>query len=439
MRSYKGLKDKCWKGRFSLPGTEFSFFADLIFSLNNGITLEAMLIDKNEKLLTFLKNNEILILHGILDNSKDCTLYGHFRPIKHTRYGQNDVVNTTFRVDKILTGKRVNLSSKFIAVQFSITGLSEFFSVESMTEIPYPNKLKNSECQVGIYDRFNVSTYRLSDVIPETNRDKLKKLLDNNSDYNNIDDSKINFNFKDNKSKSIVLSYVKSTNIDRISNDINQLSNLVAFLTDNPQLSYDISVFEEKDDQEINLLLSQVRHEETLKLIKEFKNPIIEVNALTVNFTKVALNWLYNKYDTTVLSVIVQFRLKWVNKRDIYGNFLLQCSQLEFMNSQLGGGKKTKYLLPIKSFGSNIIIEKLDKYFSKKSALDIGESISKIRAGIAHPTKDNIKFLKKFEVDEIYDLTIILFSIVLSKYFIDSGIDQKVTHNYQYQLGIRLL
>ena len=439
MRNYKGLKDKCWKGRFSVPDTEFTFFANLTYSLSNGITLEAMHIDKNEKLLNFLKNNKILILHGILDDSKDCTLYGHFKPIKHTKYGQNDVVNTTFRVDKILAGKRVNHSSKFIAAQFSITGLNEFYSVESIKKLPYPSKLKSSGCQIEIHDRFNVSTYRLSDVIPERHRDELKKLLESDTDYNNIEDNKISFNFKDNKSKSIILHYEKAANIDRISNDINQLTHLVAFLTDNPQLHYEISVFEENNKCELDLLFSQVRHEDTLKLIDDFHKSIIEVNALTINFTKVALNWLNNKYDMTVLSVIVQFRLKWINKRDIYGNFLLQCSQLEFMNSQLDGENGSKYLTPIEYYASNIITEKLKNFFLKKSDCDIGKSISKIRAGITHPTRKNIDFLKKFEVDDIYDLTIILFSIVMSKYFIDSGIEEKVTHNYQYQLGIRLL
>ncbi len=135
---------------------------------------------------------------------------------------------------------------------------------------------------------------------------------------------------------------------------------------------------------------------------------------------------------------MVQHRGEWVNIRDIYGDYILLCAQFESISKEYNE-TDSKFLFPIEKFGSELINNKLKRFFLKKFNLDPGRSISRIRAGITHPKGEENEFLSKIHISEINGLSIIMFSIVISKVLIDSGVDSFVTDSYQYRLGIQHL
>lgn len=440
MNDLESLKKQKWNGSFTIPETDFSFSGNLIFFPHKGIKLEAMILEHGELFLQYLVHNNVKLIHGILSDSNKCTLYGEFCCHDYVRCPERDVVNVKFRVSRAIKGKALNLNTKFKKIYFSITNLNHFFSANGLNKFSYLMEAENETVKVKVYDQFEMALLDLDDVFPV--KIKSLKTETNKMDVELLPIERRYITYKKDKNKVIEITYSSSSDINFIEENIRQVTNLFAFLTDTPTLPLDINIFNSDGIDSCELYLSNVREKGTMNLIKSFDGSIIDVNSASVDISQVMLNWIMLNNDYTVLAAIIQNRTSWVNKNTVHGNFLLFVAQIDSIYQEItpsGKSNYEKYSVPIKAYLSNFVHTKLNDFFLKKFNTDIGSSVAGLRNDIAHPQRPTKKFLSKVLDQELYDISVFMYMVVLSKIFIDSGVDEKVTHNYQYRLCVQLL
>lgn len=439
MNESSAFMKKNWNGVFSIPNTEFTFSGSLFYSPNEGIKLEGMIISCGELFYDFISENHIELIHGNLDDSSKCTLYVSYFSSR-TVFPERNTANFIIRINKIVKNNLSDLNTKFKKLYFSITSLNHFFNTGVLKKFSYLMEAENEFVKVKIYDQFEMAFLDLDDVFPI--KIKSLKTETNEIDVELLPIERRYISYKKDKKKAIEISYSSPVDIQTIEESIRQVTNLFAFLTDSPTLPIEINIFKSEGVDRCELYLSNLREEGTVNLIKSFDSSIIDVNSASVDISQVALNWIVLNNDFTVLAAIIQNRTTWINKNTVHGNFLLFIAQIDSIYQEItpsGKSNYEKYSVPIKAYLSNFVHTKLSDFFLEKFNTDIGTSISGLRNDIAHPQRPGKTFLSKMLDQELYDLSVFMYVVVMSKIFIDSGIEEKVTHSFQYQLCIQLL
>lgn len=269
----KGLNKQRFRGQFKISNTDYELSGDLFFDLSDGIKLISMVTDGHMRatpdgglsITRYFEENQISVIHGILEDSRDCTLLGHISCTSTNYYG-NGLVNIEICANHIVFGKHLEDSILYNTVNFSITGLDEFYGITKHTPCSYPQTIDSVRHLINLDDSHQVENLNLDDIMFVSNS-ALKEVIDIEV-KKELSNREKNIVFKSNKKKIIHLEYKNPVTLDQVTSDTLLLSNLIAFLINSPTLPFDVSVFDEGSTKPLNILTSRIRNEDTLNMIR---------------------------------------------------------------------------------------------------------------------------------------------------------------------------
>jgi hypothetical protein len=438
MDSLNLLKDYKWIGIFKFPEKDIEFSGELIYSPTNGIILNTLIQDNDHSIFESLEKHPISLIHGVLNDSKLCTVLTHMYYHDFTRYGPElKIIHGKTRVWDVVIGEHISRETTFRNAYFSFTGLDGFYSFNDHREDVFPTKVQNNEFCIERNETFTCDNKKLDDIVHVPNIELKKNIEEIKISKKQYDDYLVT---KKKRKNLLSLTYKTPKTISEIIKDMNQITNLFAFITYKPSFLSHLSINDpnsEENHPELSVLSSNICDKRTLKYVKQKTRHIRGVDSKSVDFLNNICTYLLNNNDHGVLASIIQGHTGWVDKSGMYGNYLLIVAQLESIGKLIKpDDKKNRLKVPVEKYASEFIQRRLNNLCNKYEVKNIGLLIANIRNDIVHPTKSSKDLIGKISGQELINLTEILFVIIISHLLREVGISEIVTHDFQYPKGL---
>lgn len=429
------FEEKHWIGEFFINDNyEERFVGEVNYSPENGVVFSYSITSHQVP-------DEANIVHGILSTGEKCTLVGKFSPRQFIPTLKNGLATQHGKIgfSCIVIGDLLKNEEKFNNINFSLTGMQEFFFPKGYKDlVKYSDKplfsinTNYGKIEIGNNAKFNFLHKDVSSQIYSRNQDaqnKLKKLFEElGEEYPSA-----NFMLKKDIEYRIFMNIDTGLDIVSIYKHINDISNLFSILIYAPVYPDSIHILK-KDEENHSVTLvvypSMSLGNRTMDLsLKDRSHFYMPITKRNIDLEEIIKQWLNTSNDYSTIVSSIQNETGYRDEHSLHGELVLYSTQFESISYD-ADGKESKYEYPINEYGTDKVKNGVKRIFDRAGESDIGKGIGCLRNEIAHVGRPK-KLLNKITMrDKVYlsqymQLTILGF--ILNKI----GIDKTVINEYQ--------
>jgi hypothetical protein len=151
-----------------------------------------------------------------------------------------------------------------------------------------------------------------------------------------------------------------------------------------------------------------------------------------IDFRSVLEQWLCidDEYISTISTIQRETGFRAIHA--LYGEVVMHVTQLEAISYD-EGKKDSKFVYPIRKYGSDEVYFAICASFCKAGVTDVGEGISALRNEIAHVGRPK-KVLRKLTSQDVGNLNRLIFLVIVGKVLDRLGVPPGICHSYQNRL-----
>ncbi len=438
-KRYNHFSSYEWLGEFWIPGQEVKLTGKLIYSPEDGITLEFF--------CPFHRNFRSSYLHGVLNTSDNCTLFGNF-DLTHLgfNFGQNAICNGRSEFDAAIFGIHTTPDDEFPGFALDMTNFQEFCFPQGWKDrAPYSQeplvKCEHGTLEVSIG---HAGTFSLvgddvanlfhcdNTVVREKISDAFRKISDEHPEELILKRNDIRWELVAKSSTRMVYG--------EICRNIASFELLLALLIFSPVQKTEVSVLPnsvgtERALQRMPLLISFFdvsKHKiEVLQKIKSNLNQAIALRNIG-DFSKVISNWIKHREAFQSFASQITNRFGRYHEHELKASIVLYLVQLEEISKSLGAKDNNKYDFAFDRYDKIDINGRIESEFGLDGKSTIGEELSRLRAEIAHLGRPN-QILRKIGYLGLFKTVICLEIIIATHIYEVLGIPDENIVEFQKQ------
>lgn len=400
-KSYNHFESHEWLGLFWTPNEEIEFPGKLVYTPEDGITLEFM-CSAGQK---FEKSSYI---HGALATGEKCTLLGNFDSAYFGfHFGEISIYKGKPKFYAAIFGVHTTPDEKFPGFSLDITNFQEFCHPQGWkdlarysTEPLFKSKIDELEISIINTGKFSFPGKNLENLFHCKNKvvvEKISKAIFEISQEHKDEEilQRKDIGWELWAESSIEMCY------SEISKNIELLEHLIALLIFSPVCRTEASILRRSNQvvgkfERLPLLSSlfDISKYKIEVLQREISNFHQAITPRTINnFAEVISNWFkeHEAYQPFVSQIANRFGR--YHEHELKAVIVLQLVQLEAISISLGN-HKDKYDFPLEKYDKTNIRDSIKSIFGLNGDTKIGKNLSKLRGEIAHLAASN-KILSK--------------------------------------------
>lgn len=428
------FEEHSWIGEFFQENNyEHRFTGKLSYHPEKGVLLDYTYT-------SVVQLSSVTHLHGVMANGDKCTLIGQFSP-ESAGLTLKDGINT--RSGKagflaIVFGEFISGSTQFNTVDFTLTGLQEFFFPKGYKDlVKYSNKplisinTKYGKLSVGNNAKFGSLAKDVSSQIYTRNAEAQQKLAEAFTKIES-EHSDAHFMLKQDISYSIKLESESGADIETFYDHITDIANLFALLVSSPVYPDRIKfiVGSGVDKKSLVFYPSMSLEKRVIELsLQERTNFYMPIKNSNVDLESVLSNWLDSPKNFSTLISRLQNETGYRSVHEVHGELVLYGTQFEAISYD-EGAKSQKYIYPLKTYASPEISNSINTIFTKVGCTDAGTGISSLRNEIAHVGRPK-ELIPKLSMRELVDISLYMQLTIIGKVLSELDIPDDVIFNYQ--------
>lgn len=410
------------KGRFS---------ARIDYSPYHGLILDYCISDSDSP-------DKCDRLYGILNTGERCTLIGSFNFSQgNFHFGKGMVRTGRHGFQIILFNDFYDRNTQILHCDLSLHGLQEFIHPQGfITQIKHSEQpiftATGSDWKLQLIN--NASFCALGDSLPNIvncqNTQALKKFHD---DFQSTKSLYPDAFFSLRKALTFYFRYTPNKNLtikDYVSR-VWDISGLLSILIDKPVLPEELYFKFEGKDVRTPSLLTLGFEQRTIDLaLRVINHRLLPINWKSIDIKEVFFKWFEIAERYASLTVTYQYETGFRTLHQAHADIILFATQLEAINTTLGGLKNEKYMTPINEYASPLLKEKLDAFFKIINTDTLGANIATLRNELAHVDREK-KLMKVMTLGDYIRIGMYLKLIVTSHLLSNLGIEKSKIENYQ--------
>ncbi|GLR77249.1 HEPN domain-containing protein [Aliivibrio sifiae] len=377
-------------------------------------------------------------IFGILDSGQKCTLVTSFDFSTGThRLGSIHIRNGIHGFYYFLIGDYVFEEDEFEYCHFTFNGMQEFFHpqgrMSNLKFSPQPiQEIRGDDWRINVEHnaKFQYAGLNAANFLHSDNEEVLKELNDlfaefhikHPKEYLNIrNELKFHFNYKKEH---------QQTPSDFISDTI-KISSLFSILLNKPVFPDELVLYK-NNGKSIHVVNSLCLQSRTVELSKsEISHLLLPINFNKIDLPTALTKWFEVYEYFKVIAVSHQHETNFRTLHTAYSDIILYGTNLEAINSELGGDSSVKYTKPIEYYGSEQLISILDEIFSPyPNKHGLGGNISNLRNELAHVGRPK-PMMGKLSIEDYMDIGQVFKLVVVSHLFQKLEIPMSLIHEYQ--------
>lgn len=395
-KRYDHFESYEWLGLFWTTNQEIEFPGKLVYTPEDGITLEFM-CSAGQK---FEKSSYV---YGALATGEKCTLLGNFDSAYFGfHFGEISIYKGKPKFYAAIFGVHTNPDEKFPGFSLDITNFQEFCHPQGWkdlakysTEPLFKSKIDDLEISIINTGKFSYLGNNLENLFHCENKDVVEKI--SNAIF------EISQEHKDEEilqRKDIGWELWAESSIEmcysEISKNIILLEHLIALLIFSPARRTEASILRRSSQVEgkferLPLLTSlfDISKHKIKVLQREISNFHQAITPRTINnFSEVISNWFKEHEAYQSFASQVSNRFGRYHDHELRALIVLHLVQLEAISISLGN-HKDKYNFPLNKYDKTNIRDLIGSIFKLNDNSKIGAHLSKLRGEIAHLAASN--------------------------------------------------
>lgn len=414
---------------FNEEKKEDKFVGKIQYSPESGLTLEYSISNTNIP-------NKANYLLGILNNGKKCTLIGVFQ------FACDGAIfcNGKHGFSNLIIGDFVQ-EDTFGECVFTFTNMQEFFYPKHrMNSIKYENNpieliaAKDWEIQLEHRAKGKDITRDLANIILADND---ARITDITAAFEKIKKDHPNERFYLRDSIEFIFRYKSETAFTpkAIYNEAYKICALFSVLMNKPTFPDMVTLHSSKNITIPLSMISSIALEARTVVLakKETNNHFLPLKRNDIDLVKALKKWIEIYEENKVLSTTFQYETNFRTLHSAYSDIVLFATHIEDIKNYLKFPNQNKYEGPIRHYGSDLLIEKLENKFSSINSDQLGVNIGHLRDELAHVGRPK-KLINKLQLADLCDIGWIMKLIVVSHLLHKLEIDTREIHSYQNNL-----
>ncbi|WP_134057947.1 HEPN domain-containing protein [Rheinheimera aquimaris] len=410
------------------------FAAKIKYSPQNGLQLEYCISDSDSP-------NSCDRLFGILSDGNKCTLVGPFDFNRGTHHmSQLHVKSGLHGFYYLIIGDFVDSEQLFEYICFTFNGMQEFIHPQGwITHLKYQKDpivhVKRDGWNIRVE---NTATYsmigqELKNLV-DSRDSAVKEMFDTALD--SIMQAHPESHFSLRKSLKYYIRYQTENNQDikATLSAVNSITSLFSILISRPTFPSEIEAKLVGVKKLVHVFNSLLLESRTIELgQKKDSHMTMPLTWKQIDMETVFSKWFNICNEFNVLTVAHQYETGFRTLHYAHSDIILYSTQLEAINSDLGGKSQDKYVNPIETYASHELQVHLISLFKKTGETELGKAISILRNELAHVGRPKI-MMKKLVIDDYVEIGHVLRLIVISHLFSKLGLSKDKIHGYQSRL-----
>lgn len=427
-----------WLGIFWMPSKELEFPGKLIYTPEDGVTLEFMCPTGHD-----VANSDCL--YGALSSGETCTLFGNFNLSNYGfHFGEISIYKGTAKFNAVLFGVHSLVDEKFSGLALDLTNFQEFCHPQGLkgyakySDVPlFEGKANGLSICIANTGRFSYLESEIENLFYCRNEEVVKELseaidgvLQKNKDVEVFQRKDIGW--------ELVLKSSENIQYSEINKNIGKLEGLFSLLIFSPVRRSEVTVLKALADNEkfdrlplLTSLFDMSKHKiEVLhRYISNFHQAITP-NTVN-NFSEIISNWFENYDGFKSFSLQVGNRFGKYEQVQLRSSLILYLTQLEAVSKSHGRNKdREKYDFALTLYDKTYIRDVLKSVLQLDSAEGIGKRLSELRGEIAHVGRPE-NLLSKFSGQELLKICRCLELIIASYIYEKLGVPELNIKEFQ--------
>ncbi|EJF6488403.1 hypothetical protein M8051_004950, partial [Salmonella enterica] len=226
-----------------------------------------------------------------------------------------------------------------------------------------------------------------------------------------------------------------SKNIKEHMLNIWKVSGLISILTDKPTLPDELYIKFEGGHTRTPCLLTTRFEQRTIDLaLKKFDHRSLPINWKSIDIEKAFEKWFEISDRYIPLTITYQYETGYRTLHQAHSDIILFATQIEAINSTLGGEKREKYIKPIDEYASTFLRKKMNNFFIRFNNNSLGANIATLRNELAHVDRDK-ELMTQMTLDEYIRIGLYLRLIITSHLLSNLGIEKEHIQRYQNRVA----
>lgn len=435
-KHYNHFESYEWVGVFCNPDSDDEFHGKVTYVPEDGLSIDFFCTSK-------LKAKNFDCLHGILSTGELCTLLGDFHVNGLVMNRGAMLHNGVYSAYAMIFGEHVSNDKLFAGFSLDLTNFQEFchpqgfkdwanFSEQPLLEI------QENGLNVSIRNTLNCSYLgsAVKNIFHCTNEVVVQRLADSISEVmQEYPDETISK--RTNIGWELVVKADAGMKYDEANTYISLLEKLMSILIFRPVRRTQVYLLPKDakfSSSGYSLLtgLFDMSKRKIMILQEEISNHVQPITlSKTKNLPSIIRHWLMgcDKYLIFATQISCQFDRQ--HEHELMGLFLINLVQLEAIALALGKCKqKEKYSAPFEQYDYTNINHIATSIFTLNSSAEVGQSLARLRAEIAHLAATD-KILSKIGVRGLLIINRCVELIITSHIYTELGVEKDLIEYFQ--------